>query len=392
MRDVIVAGAGMTRFGKLPGTGVRDFAVKAAADALADADIDQSRVERIFFGNAVAPTVSHQDMVKGQVAFRHTPLAHVPIINVENACASGSSALKLAYEAVATGLCDVALAVGAEQLSHVERERTFTALRGAMDIGEIGEVDLHEHPEASAALMEGYAAEGRELIRDYGAELADFARVAVKNRRHASMNPRAHFRTPLTLDEVLASREIAPSLTLPMCSPVSDGAAAVVVCSRGFAARHGISGPRILATCIAPGTGKGSSPVADAARKAYETAGVGIGDIDVVELHDAAAPAELIQYGDLGLCGVGEGHHIIRKGETELGGRIPVNVSGGLMSRGHPLGATGCAQIFELYSQLKGRADNRQVDGAQIALAANSGGWVGDAYAVAVVTILSSVH
>lgn len=392
MRDVVIVGIGMTKFGRRPGTGIRALAVQAASAALADAGIDATIVGRVFFGNAVAGTIIHQDMVKGQVAFRHTQLAHVPIINVENACASGSNALMLAYEAVASGIVDVALAVGAEQLSHAEKERTFTALRGAMDIEEIGEVDLHLHPEASAALMEGYAAEGRELMRDHGVEMADFARVAVKNRSHAVHNPLAHFQTPLTLEEVLSARQIAPGLTLTMCSPVTDGGAAVVVCSADFAARHGHSGPRILACAMAPGTGKGSTPVADAARKAYERAGLGIDDIDVVELHDAAAPAELLQYADLGISGLGEGHLAVRRGETSLGGRIPVNVSGGLMSRGHPLGATGCAQIVELCTQLRGLAAGRQVEGARIALAANSGGWVGDAYAVGIVTILSAVH
>lgn len=192
----------------------------------------------------------------------------------------------------------------------------------------------------------------------------------------------------MSLPEVLGNRQIAAPLTLAMCSPVSDGAAALLLCSEAFAARHGLGGPRILASCIAPGTGKGSAPVGDAAHAAYEAAGLGPSDLDLIELHDAAAPAELMQYADLGLCADGEGHELVRRGDTDLGGTIPVNVSGGLMSRGHPLGATGCAQAFELYEQLRGRAAGRQVEGARAGLAANAGGWLAGSYAVSVATVM----
>lgn len=387
MAGVIVAGTGMTRFAKAPGTGIRALATQAAMQALADAGVSPGAIARIYFGNAAGPTVCHQDMVRGEVAFRHTALSHAPVVNVENACASGSTALLLAFEAVASGVADIVLAIGAEQLSHVDRDRTAQALRGALDIDEVGETDAPG--ESGSGLMRFYADEGQELIDRHGATAADFARVAVKNRRHAMLNPLAHFQTPLTFDEVLASRMVAPPLTLAMCSPVSDGAAALVVCSESYAARNGLSGPRILASRIAPGTGHGSSPLADAAKQAYAAAGLGPRDIDLFEVHDAAAPAELIQYGDIGLCAPGEGHLLVRRGGTDLGGEKPVNLSGGLMSRGHPLAATGCAQICELAAQLLGRAGGRQVEGARIGLAANAGGWVGGSYAVGVATILS---
>jgi acetyl-CoA acetyltransferase len=173
-----------------------------------------------------------------------------------------------------------------------------------------------------------------------------------------------------------------------MCSPVTDGGAALVLCSADYARRSGNGALEILACEIAGGSGRGSSPVTDAAAAAYRVAGLGPDDLDVVELHDAAAPAELIQYAEIGLCGEGEGHHLLRRGDTKLGGRLPVNTSGGLMSRGHPLGATGCAQIVELYTQLHGRADGRQVDGASIGMAINAGGWLGGAYATTVATIV----
>jgi acetyl-CoA acyltransferase len=386
LNQVIIAGAGMTRFGKTPGRGVRALAIEAAEAALADAGIGAGQVQRIYFGNAAGASVARQDMVRGQAAFRHEALAAAAIINVENACASGGSSLMLAQEAVRSGIADVVLAVGAEQLSHAEKARSFRALRGSMDIDEIGEEETA--PDGGSTLMEAYAQEGRELLESSDCTVEDFASVAVKNRRHGGLNPRAHFGASLTLDEVLNARIVADPLTLTMCSPITDGAAALVVCSADFAKRHGLGGPVIRASCIAPGRGAGSAPLGDAAQAAYEAAGLGPDNLDLIEMHDAAAPAELLQYVDLGLCAPGEAHRLIRGGETSLGGRVPVNTSGGLMSRGHPLGATGCAQIFELYEQLLGRAGGRQVEGARLALAANAGGWIGGSYAVGVATIL----
>lgn len=388
LNRVVIAGVGMTHFGRRPGAGIRQLASEAAHQALEDAGLTAADVGRLYFGNAAGATVTRQDMVRGQVAFRHDPLGAVPVINIENACASGGSAVMLGAEAVANGVADVVIAVGAEQLSHDDRNRPVQALRGSMDITEIGEEDPATAGPGQSALMECYAQEGRDYMAEYGATSEDFARVAVKNRRHAGMNPRAQYSTPQTLKEVLGARMIARPLTLSMCSPITDGAAAAVICSETFARRRGLGGVQLLASRIAPGRGAGSSPLGDAGRLAYEAAGLGPMDIDLMEMHDAAAPAELIQYEDLGLCGKGGAIALIRDGATALGERCPVNLSGGLMSRGHPLGATGCAQIFEIYEQLLGRAGARQVAGARTGMAANSGGWVGGTYAVGVVTIL----
>jgi acetyl-CoA acyltransferase len=389
MGNVIVAGVGMTRFGKHTGAGLRALASQAASEALTDAGLTAADINRIYFGNAAGATMTRQEMVRGQVAFRHDPLSIAPIINVENACASGSSATLLAIEAVANGVAEVVLAVGVEQLFHQDRLRAVLALRGSMDIIEIGEEGEKTVP-GESTLMEGYAEDACNYIAKFGGNIADFARVAVKNRTHAALNPRAQFSAPQTIDEVLASRNIAAPLTLAMCSPITDGAAAVVVCSESYAKYNNIKGLRVLACEIAPGRGRGSTPLGDAAQMAYEAAGLGPDALDLVELHDAAAPAELIQYEELKLCSQGEAIKLIRDGVTALGGALPVNVSGGLMSRGHPLGATGCAQIFEICEQLRGRAGARQVTGPQIGMAANSGGWIGGAYAVGVVTILSN--
>jgi acetyl-CoA acetyltransferase len=240
-------------------------------------------------------------------------------------------------------------------------------------------------------LLNVYAIEARDYLRCYDdATVEDFAAVAVKNRRHATLNPLAQFQKPQTVEDVLAARMIVDPLTLPMCSPTTDGAAAVVVVSEAVSRRLGGWGCEIKAIEVVAGSGSGSAPVARAAAAAYASAGLGPEDLDVIELHDAAAPSEVLQYAEVGLCDEGHGHYLVREGDTALGGRIPVNVSGGLLSRGHPLGATGCAQVVELVDQLVGRANGRQVESARIGLAVNAGGWLGGAYATALATILTA--
>jgi acetyl-CoA acyltransferase len=384
---VVIAGVGMTPFTRSPGRGIRSLATTAAFEALADAGIEPGEVEKIYFGNAAAGVVTQQEMVRGQVAFRRGPLTGIPLVNVENACASGGTALNLAFESVASGRTEVALVVGVEQLTHEEKFRTFAALRGSTDIEEIGEAP-HGELAANSILMDFYAEEAANYLAESDATEEDLARVAVKNRQNAAHNPLAQYRGPQTIEAVLGGRAIVPPLTLAMCSPVTDGGAALVVCSPERAERAGSHAVQVLASEIRAGSERGSAPVADAAGAAYEAAGLGAHDLDVIELHDAAAPAELIQYAEIGLCDPGDGHHLLRRGETELAGRIPVNPSGGLLSRGHPLGATGCAQIAELCAQLRGRAGGRQVPNARTALAVNAGGWIGGSYATAVATLL----
>jgi acetyl-CoA acetyltransferase len=309
------------------------------------------------------------------------------LFNIENACASGGSAVTLAYEAIRTGVVPVAVAVGVEQLNHADKSRPFNALRGSVDINEIGEVKAGEVA-ANSVLMNYYAGVAQEYLDSTGASIEDFARVAVKNRRHASMNPLAHLRTPQSVEDVLGARPVAKPLTLPMCSPLTYGAAALVLCSEEYGRKLGRSAVEVVHSQLAAATGQPGSPVADAARAVYEKTGYGPRDFDLLELHDAAAPAELLQYAEIGLCEPGQGHHLVRSGATELGGRFPVNVSGGLLSRGHPLGATGCAQLVELCTHLRGRAGARQVPNARLALAINGGGWLDSSYAVTVATIV----
>jgi acetyl-CoA acyltransferase len=389
MRGIAIAGVGMTEFGKQIGRGVRSLALDAIDRAVKDAGLPMERIERVYFGNAIAGIVSQQEMIRGQVALRHHILGQLPLINVENACASGGSAFSLAVEAVASGCVDVALAVGAEQMNHVDKSRPFNALRGSTDIEEIGEVEPGTMSENSL-LMDFYAGVAQRYLDTYGADASDFARVAVKNRNHASLNPLAHLRKPQTILEVMEGRMIVAPLTLAMCSPTTDGAAAIIVCSEKIAAT--LDRPKILVRACQIASGARGHPVADAVVKAYNVASAGAKDFDLIELHDAAAPAELMQYHEIGLCAEGDGFKLVREGVTDLGGKTPVNTSGGLLSRGHPLGATGCAQIAELVTQLRGEAGARQVDGAKMAMSVNGGGWLDGAYALAIATILERSH
>ncbi len=404
MSEAYVAGAAMTRFGKFPDTTIRALAEEAVNGALEDAGITADDVGMVFFSNAVGGLLTNQEMIRGQVALRYTGLLGVPMVNVENACASASSAFYLACMAVGSGAADVALAVGSEKLTHEDRARSFAAIGTAVDQQQVAE--LRQWASSGSAgsplpaagggkrsfFMDIYAANSRAYMKRSGATRQDFAQVAVKSHRHAALNPYAQYRAEVTVADVLASREVAPPLTLLMCSPIGDGAAALVVCSPAAARRLGAR-VRVRACALVSGRDHGPGEpgsVERASRTAYERAGAGPDDLDVVELHDAAAPAELMTYEELGLCGAGQGPALLASGETGLGGRRPVNPSGGLLSKGHPIGATGCAQLVELTDQLRGRCGQRQVAGARVALAQNGGGFLGSDAAAMVVTVLSA--
>jgi acetyl-CoA acetyltransferase len=321
---------------------------------------------------------------------RNTGLDGKPMFNVENACASSSTALHLAWMAVASGACETALAIGAEKLSHEDKAVSFGAFARAVDLEE----PLPEGYQAGTGslFMDLYAAKAREWMRKTGCNVEDIARVVVKSRHAGSLNQLAQFRQPTSIEEVLGSRMISDPLTLFMCSSIGDGAAAIFVCSEEHAAR--LDTPKVLIRASAVVSAKASGerePVARvASRRAYEIAGIGPEDVHVVELHDASAPAELIHYENLGFCEPGGGAiELLRSGATDIGGRLSVNPSGGLLSRGHPIGATGAAQIVELTQQLRGRAGARQRPAAKVALAENNGGQLAGDSAAAVVTILS---
>jgi acetyl-CoA acetyltransferase len=393
MRDVYIAGVAMTPFAKYPDRSLRSLAAHAVAGALADAGGQASDVESAFFANAADGLLSGQESIRGQVALQDTGLLGIPIVNVENACASASTAFHLAATVVGSGCNEVSLAVGAEKLHTGDRARTFAAFDGAIDVERRPELEERIYGAGGGAgdgtlFMDIYADLAHQYMERSGATERDFAHVAAKNRSHGAANPNAQYRHAVSVDDVLASRTVSGVLRLLMCSPIGDGAAALVLCSEEYVERIRAEAVRVRATALVSGDATGSAP-ARAAQKAYERAGVGPEDLDVVEVHDAAAPAELICCEELGLCAPGEGPALLASGATSLGGRIPVNPSGGLIARGHPVGATGAAQLVELTQQLLGRAGARQVDGARVALAENAGGFLGSEPAAAAVTILS---
>lgn len=407
--NAIVAGVGMTPFGKHLDQGLKALGAAAVEQALADAGIERHQIEAAWVGNAAAGLVTGQECIRGQVILRSIGIGKLPVINVENACASASTALNQAAAMVTAGLYDVVLALGVEKLYHVDKRKSFAAFSGAVDVEAMQEIMQRLQANAKqggaksgasgagenrSMFMDIYAAAARAHMAQYGTTARQFAAVSAKNSFHGSLNPRAQFREAMTVEEVLAAPMIAEPLTRPMCSPIGDGAAAVVLVSESKARELGIARPvRVVSSVLRSGWDHaygedGAGEVC--AREAYEEAGVGPGELSVVELHDASAPAEIMAYEYLGLCEKGGGGRLIDDGVTRLGGRLPVNTSGGLLRKGHPVGATGIAQIVELTEQLQGRSGKRQVEGARIGLAQNGGGNIGSDVAAMCVTILQA--
>lgn len=392
MNRVMVAGTGLIPFGKYPEQTLAPMSVAAASAALLDARMEVRDIGAVYFGNAAAGLLTGQEMVRGQAALRKLGLAGQPVFNIENACASSSSAFFLAWSAVMAGQFDCVLVVGAEKFLHPDKSVTSLALSSAVDQDELAETRERLGAGASSIFMDLYAERVRAYASRTGATSEDFAKVAVKSRAAGAGNPNAFIRKPVASDEVLASRMISAPLTMLMCAPNADGAAAVVLCSEQFARRSGSRRVFVRSCAVTSGIADRESEglVERAAAKAYEQAGLGPQDVDVVELHDATTPAELWLYEMLGLCGSDQGAEFFRSGATAIGGRVPVNPSGGMLCRGHPVGASGLAQVCEIADQIRGRCGERQKEGAKVGLAENSGGRVGRESAAAVVTILSS--
>ena len=399
--DATIAGVGMTRFTRHPDKGLKELGGEAVRAAVGDARLVLRDLEAAYVGNCAAGLVTGQESIRGQVILDAMGVGGIPIVNVENACASGSTALREACVAVTAGVHDVVLALGVEKLTHPDKARSFAAFAGAVDVDELKEM-LASLQAAGAAgagqsrsmFMDVYASAARAHMERYGTTREQFAAVAAKNSFHGSLNPRAQFQAALSVEEVLAERVIVEPLTRAMCSPIGDGAAAAIVVSQRKARALGLARPvRVVCTVMHSGYHHAEDEpdtVELCARDAWEEAGVGPRDLDVLEVHDASAPAEIIAYEQLGLCPKGEGGRHVESGASRLGGRQPVNTSGGLLRKGHPVGATGLAQIVELTEQLQGRAGRRQVEGARLALAQNGGGKKGNDAAAMVVTILEA--
>jgi acetyl-CoA acetyltransferase len=390
MRPSAVLGVGMSRFGKFLDKSLADLAAPAIQSALADARIDAADVDMAFVASTVTAVTTGQVAVVGQVVLTRCGISGIPVFNIENACAGSSTALNLATQAVAAGAATCVLVVGVEKLYSADRRLTYRGINGAADADWASGtgVDLDRDSVFMRAVYP-------ERLRDYTSKFelnpVTLAKIAVKNRAHAAANEFAQYRDPITVDDVLSSRMVQDPIRALMCSPVADGAAAAVVVAPPLA-----RGDRRAVWIRSSRVSMGSPPprevptISRVASQAYEESGIKATEIDVAEVHDATAFSELLAYEDLGLCEPGEGAALVEAGVTSLGGRLPVNPSGGLESRGHPLAATGVAQIIELTTQLRGEAGSRQVPRAQAALAETAGGFVGGDSAAVAVTILAN--
>ena len=401
---VFIAGVSMTALGKRPADTVKSLTAEAVRDALADAGAKVSDIEAAWFSNTRQPMLEGQNTVRGQIALRPLGLTGIPVVNVENACASGSTALYQAIQWLRAGGGDIALIVGAEKMVYPDRpERVAAAFMGGTDIHDREGVLAYIAAMGGAAPGEGrslfmdlYAAQARAHMARFGTTQEDFARLAAKNHTAAALNPRSQYRTPMTLAQVLADKPIVFPFTRAMCAPVSDGAAAMVICSpKGLARLDSASrrAVRVRGCALVSASDRAADDFARhigrrAAHCAYEQAGLGPETVDVAEVHDATSYAELQQIENLGLAAPGEVGARLKAGDFVLGGRTPINPSGGLVAKGHPVGATGIGQLYELIQHLRGEAGGRQVEGARIAVAENGGGFLGVEEAATVVTVL----
>lgn len=366
MNEAYVIGVGMTEFGRHPERSLMDMGREACMRALKDSGIHPKQIQAGFSGNSLAPYLQREVDI-GQPILREVGIVGIPVINVSNACASGSCAFREAWLAVASGLYELVIAVGTE--------KAFVGKGAMLDIG--GQ---------DFQLMQGgvfpgdFALKARRHMFEFGTTREQLAKVSVKNHKNGCLNPYSQFKKEFTVEEVLSSPMVADPLTVLSCCPNSDGSAACIIGSKGMAKRYCEKPIRIAASALTSGTYDPNRNLAlfdmdfELSRIAYEMSGYAPEDIDVAEVHDAFTIAEIMHYEGLGFCKLGEGGHLIEEGETEIGGRVPVNPSGGLLSRGHPVGATGLAQIAEIVWQLRGEAGERQVENARVGLAHVLGG------------------
>jgi acetyl-CoA acetyltransferase len=393
MRDVNIIGVGMTPFGKVQGCTLKTLGSTAIREALADAGMGPQGVDLVVHGNAMGGQLTGQHMVRGQVVTTGTGLSGLPLINVENACATSSTGVHMALAGIRSGMYDTAIVCGTEKMTGLPTAEVLAAMLSGTDVERLPEIaeevtGSSEHVESF--FMEIYANFTRAYMERSGATVEDFADVAAKNSAHGVLNPLAQYRRRRTREEVLASRVVTDPLRVLMCAPIADGAAAVVL-QAADVTRDTSRAVRVTASALLSGDSDPSTSIEHrTVTAAYEQAGLGPEDIDLVEIHDAASPNELIMYEQLGFCAPGDGASLLASGATALGGRVPFNPSGGLVSKGHPVGATGCAQLVELTQQLRGEAGERQVAGARHALAENAGGYLHPHAAACVVTILSA--
>ncbi|MEQ8990951.1 MAG: thiolase family protein [Pseudomonadales bacterium] len=362
MTDAYVVGVDMIKFGRFPDKTVPQIGAESALLALDDCGLKIQDMEALYCGN-----LGQASGMVGQRILQQIGQTGIPVVNVSNACATGATAFREAWAAVKAGLYDVVLAVGVEQMG----KGLLGGAGGATGIPKVGLL-------GSGTMPAVFAEAGMEHARKYGTTFEQFAKVSVKNHHHSTLNPKAMYQIETPLETVMNAEMIAYPNTKLMCSVNVDGSAAAVICSEKKAKELGLmkravkvrasvltSDPWQERDLVMPDV---NSCTRLAAKKAYEMAGLGPDDIDLIELHDCFATAEILHYENLGICKDGEAGRMIDEGHVALGGRIPVNVSGGLLSKGHPLGATGIANIYEVATHLRGEAGKRQVEGARIGM------------------------
>jgi acetyl-CoA acetyltransferase len=419
-----VIGVGHIKFGKNYDKTVKSMTGESLELALKDCELQKKDIEAAWFSNAGWGISEFQHNIRGQVALSANGLDKIPITNVENACASGSTAFQGAWTAIKAGLYDCTLAIGTEKMYFEEPpigsptgikgisggsmigfiagtdvERTLKTIEmlkkqiqqgneeAAKKSGEKGKPKKKSH----SVFMDFYAMGARQHMKTHGTTQKQIAIIAAKNHNNSTMNPLAQYTFPQTVEQVMEDYVVAYPLTRAMCAPIGDGSAAAILCSEEFLEKNPDLKERSVlasASILRSGSWKKDDICKRAANAAYEMAGLKPEDIDIAEVHDATAYAELTHIENLGFCPVGQGGPFVESGATELDGKIPINPSGGLLARGHPIGASGLAQMYELITQLRGEAGKRQVKDPKIALAHNGGGTIGTGEAALCIHIL----
>jgi acetyl-CoA acyltransferase len=409
---VYVYSVGMTKFGKFLDKSIKDLTREALKSLQEDNNFDLKNIEAAWFSNTGWGMTDFQHSIRGQVALTPNGVDKIPITNVENACASGSTAFNGAWTAIKAGVVDCALAIGTEKVYQEDRSKMMGGFISYTDVemtrNMIAQMQKAAKEKAEreaksgekkegkkgghSVFMDFYAAGARAHMKEYGTTQRQLAVIAAKNHNNSTLNPLAQYTFPMTVDQVMEDYEVAYPLTRAMCAPVGDGSAAAILCSEKFL-KEDPNDKAILvrASILRSGSWRKDNVSERASTAAYKMAGLTPKDINVSEVHDATAYGELEQIEQMGFCPLGKGGPFSESGETELGGKIPVNPSGGLLSRGHPLGASGLAQIYELVLQLRGDAGKRQVNNPKFALAENGGGTIGSGPAAMCVHILEAI-
>ena len=464
MRDVYVIGAHTIKFGKYLDKSIKDLAAMTVLPCLKEAKLDKKDIQALWFGNSAWGYYGSQDCIRAQCALRPLGIEAIPMTNVENACAGGSTAFHHAWMGVASGLYDVTMALGAEKINHPNKMKIFAGFLSGLDVENINKnletmtifsmtnedkKNMRESVAKYAAVakkekgrkkkkqtfknkfneyydmftvyihlkdtlgnetvsklrklmggdhspfMDVYAFAARQHMKKYGTTFEQLGIIASKNHFHSSLNPNAQYNFLVSPEQVLADRMVSWPFTRAMCAPIGDGAASAILCDGETVKKLGLSSQAVKVRASILGSGRERSfddiDIGERLSKiAYEKAGLGPGDMHFAEVHDATAYGELHQSEALGFCKEGEGGRFAESGATKLGGKVPINISGGLESRGHPIGASGLAQIHELVTQLRGNAGPRQIKGAKLAIAENGGGALGQEEAAMCIHILEA--